>query len=98
MGKLIHEGHVGMAGEHGVEVHLLERGAPVGQPGPRDDLKVVDLLGRVRAAVGLDERDDHVGAALAAAVTLVEHRERLAYAGGRAEVDPELPAAAGHAG
>ena len=42
-----------------------------------------------RAAVGLDEADDDVGAAVVAAATLVEHRERLADAGRGAEVDPK---------
>ena len=58
----------------------------------RHDLEVADLLGGVRAAVGLDEADDDVGAALVAPPALVEHRERLADAGRRSEVDAELPA------
>ena len=59
---------------------------------PRDDLEVADLLGGARSPVGLDEADDDVGAALGAPAALVEHGERLADAGRRAQVDAELPA------
>ena len=44
----------------------------------------------LRPAVGLDEADDDVGAALVPAPALVEHREGLADAGGGAEVDAQL--------
>ena len=53
----------------------------------RDDLEVADLLRGVGPAVGLDEADDDVGAALVGAAALVEHREGLADAGRRTEVD-----------
>ena len=43
-------------------------------------------------AVGLDEPDDDVGAAVVPPAALVEHRERLADAGRGAEVDAELAA------
>ena len=46
------------------------------------------------SAVGLDEADDHVGAALVAAAALVEHGEGLAHAGRGPEV--EAQAAPGH--
>ena len=46
------------------------------------------MRGGVRSAVGLDEADDDVGAALGAAVALAEHRVGLADPGGRTEVDP----------
>ena len=50
------------------------------------------MLGGVLAAVGLDEPDDDVGAALGPAVALAEHGVGLADARGRAEVDPQLAA------
>ncbi len=52
--ELVDEGDLRVAGQHGVQVHLLEVGAAVGHLRPRDDLQVADLLGGVRPAVGLD--------------------------------------------
>ena len=56
-----------LAGEDGVEVHLLERGAPVLDGATRDDFELADLLRGARSAVRLDEADDDVGAAVDAA-------------------------------
>ncbi len=58
----------------------------------RDDLDAVEQLGGLLAAVGLHHGGHHVGAAFQPAVRLAEHRERLADAGSRAEVDAQLPA------
>ena len=80
------------AGEDRVDVHLLEFGAAVLDPAAGHDLEVAELLRGARPAVGLDEADDHVGAALVAPATLVEHRERLADAGRRAEIQTKLAA------
>lgn len=44
----------------------------------------------------LDDRGDHVGAALQPAVRLAEHGVGFAHAGGRAQIDPQLPALGGH--
>ena len=55
----------------------------------RDDLQVADLLGRLGAAVGLDDADRHVHALPLEAVSLAEHGVGLAHAGRRAEVDLE---------
>ena len=52
----------------------------------------VEQVGGLLAAVGLDDRGDHVGAALQPAVRLAEHREGLADAGSGAQVDAQLPA------
>jgi hypothetical protein len=60
------------AGEHGVEVHLGRSGAAVGIV-RRGRPRALDLLRGVRAAVGLDEADHHVGAALGPSMTLAEH-------------------------
>src|SRR5580698_2926346 len=97
MRELIDQHDFWPPGQHGVEVHFLELGAAVGDPGPGDNLQVADLLGSVRAAMRLDVADDDVGAALDTAMTLVEHRERLADASGGPEIDPQQAAAAGHA-
>ena len=79
--ELVDEHDLGPAREHRVDVHLLELGAAVLDLPARDDLEVAELLGGADPAVGLDEADDDVGAALVAAPPLVEHRERLADAG-----------------
>ncbi len=44
VGQLVDERHFRMAGEHGVEVHLLEAGAPVVDDTSGDDLQVVAQL------------------------------------------------------
>ena len=44
VGQLVDQGHLRMAGEHGVEVHLLEAGAPIVDDPPGDDLEVVAAL------------------------------------------------------
>src|SRR5919106_2433301 len=91
-------GHLGAAGQHDVEVHLLQPGAPVLEGPPRHDLQVADLLGRARPAVGFDEPDDHVGPTLRPAPALVQHVVRLADARRRPEVDAQRAAAHRHHG
>jgi len=91
VGQLVDEGDLGPASEHGVEVHLLEAGPPVLELAPRHDLEVTDLLEGLRPPVGLDQGDHHVGAPVPPAPPFVEHRERLAHARGRTQVDPQLP-------
>ena len=88
--ELVDEHDVGAPGEHRVDVHLLELGAAVLDPPARDDLEVAELLGGARPPVGLDDADDHVGAALVAPPALVEHRERLADAGRRSQIQTKL--------
>ena len=96
MGQLVdqHDGRV--ASQHRVEVELVQLHAAVGQSSPGQDLEALQQLDRPRPAVGLDETDDDVGAALLAPMRLLEHRERLADARRHAEVHPE-PAATGAA-
>ena len=94
VGQLVHERHRRVPGQHGVDVHLFERDAPVGEPLPGHQLQVVQLLLCLRPPVGLHEADDHVGAALLAPPALVEHGVGLADARGGAEVDPQLTTAA----
>ena len=84
--QLVHEGNLRMAGEHCVEVHLLEGRSAVLLGAAGDDLEVPDLLGGARPSMGLHVPDDDVGAAVAAAPALVEHGEGLADTWGGAQV------------
>jgi hypothetical protein len=82
------------AGEHRVQVHLLEGRPAVLQPGAGDDLEPVEQRAGLRAPVRLGERHHHVGAAFGPPVPLTEHGVGLADAGG-AEIaarrsDPQL--------
>ena len=90
VGQLVDQRHLGMAGEHGVEVHLLEAGSPVLDDFAGDDLEAVDQLLGERATVALDEADDDVGAPPLPAVTFVEHGVGLAHPGGGPQVDAEM--------
>ena len=92
--ELVDERDLRLARQQRVDVQLLELRAAVVDALPRDDLEVADLVGRLRASVGLDEADDDVLAVVAAAAALVEHGEGLPDAGCGAEVDAER--AAGH--
>ena len=93
--QLVDERDPRPACEDRVDVHLLERRAAVVDRAARDDLEVADLRGGLLSPVRLDDADDDVGAAVPAAAALVEHRERLADARRRAEVDPKRPAGHG---
>ena len=88
--ELVDEHDVGAAGEHRVDVHLLELGAAVLDLAAGNDLEIAELLGGAGPAVRLDDADHHVGAAVVAAAALVEHRERLADAGCRTEIQTKL--------
>jgi hypothetical protein len=90
--ELVDDRQLGLASQHRVDVHLGEFGAAVLDGLARHHFKVADHRLRVLAAVRLDERDDHVGAAIGAAVRLLQHRVCLADARGGAEVDPQFSA------
>ena len=97
VGQLVDQGDLRTAGQHGVEVHLLEESCPRYVSAPAGyDLEVADLGVGVGPVVGLDEADDHVGAALRAPPALVEHGVGLAHARRRTEVDAQL--SPGHPG
>ncbi len=78
------------AGEHGVDVELLECGAPVFDGVPRHGFEAVQEFGGVGPPVGLDEADHHIRAALQPPPGLFERGEGLPDPWGRAEVDPQL--------
>jgi hypothetical protein len=86
--ELVDDGDLGPAGEDGVDIHLGEPRAPVLHVATRHDLQVGEHGLGVLAPMGLDEGDDHVGAALGAPVGLFEHGVRLADARGGAQEDP----------
>ena len=98
VGELVDERHGGLAGQDGIDVHLLEGGAPVVEAAARHDFEVAELGLRPGPAVGLDETDHDIGAALVTAPALVEHGERLAHPGRGAEVHAQLPTPAGGGG
>jgi hypothetical protein len=54
----------GMAGEDGVDVHLLEADGAIGDDALRDDFEVADHGFGFGAAVGFNEADDDVDALL----------------------------------
>ena len=87
--EFVDERDLRRAPEHGVEVHLLERRAPVLAPQSRHDLEALERDGRRRAPVGLAETDDDVRSPPGPASALGEHRHGLADAGGRTEVDAQ---------
>nr|BFE73563.1 hypothetical protein GCM10020092_068640 [Actinoplanes digitatis] len=87
VGQFVHHGHRGGPVQERVQVHLGEIGPTVGHPTAGDHLQVADHRGGVRAAVRLDQPDDDVGAALGAAVRLLQHGVRLADARCGTKVD-----------
>ena len=89
VGQFVDEGDVGVAGQDGVQVHLLEAGAPVVEDLAGDDLEVGQLGGGVGPAVGLHEPDHDVGVTITAPASLVQHGVRLAHPRGRPQVDPQ---------
>ena len=91
MGQLVDQGLGGVAGEDGVDVHLLERGVAVGQRAAWNDFQGADLGFGQRASMGFDEPDDDVGASAVPPAALVEHGVRLAYAGGGPQVYAQRP-------
>ena len=76
--QLVDQRDLGPPGQHGVEVHLGEAGAAVVDDPPRHDLQAVEHLGGVLPAVGLDEADHHVGAAVQPPLALAQHLVGLA--------------------
>ncbi len=75
--------------EHGVEVHFLQDDSAILDPAARHLFESVDQGGGLGPAMRLDETDDDVHALVAQALSFLQHLERLADAGGEAEVDLE---------
>jgi hypothetical protein len=89
--ELVDERDARRAGQHGVEVHVVEPHAAVLAVASRHDLETLDHRGRRGAAVRLDEGDDDVGALGAQPPALLEHRVGLADAGSGAQQHPQPP-------
>ena len=90
--QLVDDAQLRLARQDRVYVHFLELDAFVGDPPPRDDFEIADLRVGVRPAIGLDETDDDVDAALLERARVLEHRVGLADAGRRPDVHAELGA------
>ena len=73
------------------EVHLLERGVPVGDPAARDDREALGLGGGRGATVRLEVADHHVAPRLRLGLRLLEHAIGLADAGGHPKDRPGCP-------
>jgi hypothetical protein len=95
VGELVDQGDSRGSTQHRVHVHLRECGVAVLQFLGRHMLHAVQHDLGTRAVVVFHEGDHAVGAALDAAVRFGQHRVRLADAGRRAQVDPELAASHG---
>jgi hypothetical protein len=90
--QLVHQCHLGFAGEHRDEVHLFELGAAVAELQPWQHRQLTDAFGGERPTVRFDERHHHVGAPCQPPVALVQHLVRLTDARRRTEVNPKLTA------
>ncbi len=95
MRELVDEGDGRAAGEHRVHVELGEPRAPVLDVAAGDGLDPLGLARSERSAVGLQDADHDVGAALLAPPALGEHGHGLADAGGGAEIDAKSSASHG---
>src|SRR5437763_44336 len=87
VGQLVDQRDLGGAGQHGVDVHLLEVAFAVGEAAAGHDLEVANLLRRPGPVVGFQVADHDIGAPLVAPPALVEHGERLADPRCRAQGD-----------
>ncbi len=90
MSELVDEGDLRVPGQHGAEVHLRERRAPVLHQPARDRLQAFSHLLGVEPAVRFDEPDHHVCSPLGSTPAFVEHGVGLAHAGRRPQIDPEV--------
>jgi hypothetical protein len=85
--QLVHQHDLRAAGEHRLQVHVLQRGPAVLDLDPRHDLQAWDQLDGPRAAVGLDVGHDHVVAVGHELVRVAQHSVGLAGPRRAAEVD-----------
>ena len=89
MGELVHQRDLRVAGDNGVEIHLLEPLPLVFETSARNDLETVEQGLRLLAAVRLDDADDDVVAVLLSGAGLLQHLVGLADAGRRADENLE---------
>ena len=95
VGELVDEDQRGPARERAVEVELAQRPALEGNLDLRQHRQVGDERLGLLASMRLDDADEDVLALVAQRARGREHRERLADAGGRAEVDAQASAPRG---
>jgi len=86
-GQFVDQRHLRLAGEDGVDVHLLDRDAVVLDAPAGHDVQTFQQLGRLGAAMGLDDAGDHVDAVGLEPVAFGQHLVGLADARAIAEVD-----------
>ncbi len=87
--ELVDEHDLGPAGQDAGEVQLVESDPAVEHGSAREHLEPVEQGERRGAAVSLDDADHDIPAGIAQAVSLLEHGEGLAHAGGGTEHDPQ---------
>ena len=90
--QLVDEDDRRPASQRGVQVELLEGGGPVGHDAGGQDLEPLEQRFRLGPPVGLDAADDNVHPVRPEHPRRLEHRVRLADAGGGAEEELEPPA------
>src|SRR5262249_29709802 len=89
VGELIDQDDLRVAGDDGVEIHLLERLSPVFEPLAGNDLEILEQGLRLLAPVGFDDANDDVIAVLLSGARLLQHLIGLADAGSGAHEDLE---------
>jgi len=96
VGEFVDQDDGGSAEQGAVQVELGERGAPIVERPPGQDLESGQERVGLGASVGLDVSDDHVDAVGTLLARGFQHRVRLAHAGRRAEKHLQLsPTGAG---
>ncbi len=85
--QFVDQRHLWCPVEYGRQVHFGQLGVAVMHRSARNDFQPVEQRCGVRPVVGLDEADDHVGAACCSAAPFVEHGVGLAHAWRAAEID-----------
>ena len=94
VGKLIDQHELGLARQHGIEIHLLKPRALVGDAAARDDLEPIEERLGFRSPVRLGHADHDVDAVLPLGLGGFQHRVGLAHAGSGPEEDLEPAPAA----
>ena len=89
MGELVHQRDLRVAGDNGVEIHLLEPLPLVFETPARDDLETVEQSLRLLAAMRFDDADHDIVAVLLPGASLLQHLVGLADAGSRADENLE---------
>ncbi len=90
--EFVDQHDVRLAPQHSLDVELGEALAAVLDVFGRHHLDALDQVGGLLAAMRLDDRGDHIGAALDPAMRLAEHRVGLADPRRRTQVDAQLAA------